>query len=119
MTSPAPRRKLEHLSTDPDGTTRYLHPHGYVIERQRRTWSERTGRIQGSADWPAPLIWWTVFFHIAKRASMLEGRPAAFREWISEKHAADAQDFDTLRGARAWCDEHPRDGWAQPPAAGA
>jgi hypothetical protein len=103
----AERKALRRL-----GDSTYLHPHGYVIERQRRTWNERVGRMRGQADTPPPLFWWTVSFHVAKRASMVEGRPAAFLSLVSEKRENRPQDFDTLRDARAWCDENPREGWS-------
>jgi hypothetical protein len=53
-------RRVPHKT---DGSC-YLHPNGYVLERHRRTWSERTGRMQGTGP-PPPLWWWTATHHIA------------------------------------------------------
>lgn len=104
------RSTLTRLPAGIDGS-RYLHPNGYIIERQRRTWSERTGRINGQADHPPPMHWWSVYNHIARRRSMLAGRPAAFLGLASVRPQPGGRDFDTLRDARAWCDANPREGW--------
>lgn len=101
--------RLRRLPRDDEDQPRYLHPHGYIIERQRRTWSER-GREPGRYhDPPPPLYWWMVYHHIARRRSMLEGRPLAFLCLFSERERP--IEFPALRDARAWCDGHPREGW--------
>lgn len=102
------RRQLTRLPRNDEGEPRYFHPHGYVIEKQRRTWSERVGAMRGQAG-TIPLRWWTVHHHIAKRRAMLEGRPDLFLTVVSERYGT--RDFDTLGDARAWCDENPREGW--------
>ncbi len=93
------------------GGSRYFHPHGYIIERERRGWSERTGRVNGQADHPGPMTWWNVYKHVARRRSILEGKRPEFLGVRSESDPYAASECATLREARAWCDTHPRDGW--------
>jgi hypothetical protein len=84
----------------------YFHPNGYVIERERRTWSERTGRSHGQADHPGPSYWWEVWQHKANSPLGLrhhKGGLAAMRHRVGE--------HESLAKAREWCDEHPRLLW--------
>lgn len=82
---------------------RYLHPNGYVIERARRTWSER-GREPGRHhDPPPPLTWWDVYEHCGSDGV---GR---YHPWACKPRTVASA--DRLRDARRWCDEHPRGGW--------
>jgi hypothetical protein len=104
------RRKLTRLPADEtDGCgSRYLHPHGYVICRRKRTWSERGGPRGASSNIP-PMVWWEVYEHVSQTAS------SRFRPWVHKKHSAASA--ATLRDARHWCDENPRDGWSARTAA--
>lgn len=106
------RQRLTRLPrTEFEDQPRYFHPNGYVIARERRTWSER-GRTPGRHHDPPPaLYWWRVQYHVALRRDLLANRPAKFLEMVSEKYADRAKDFGTLGEARAWCDEHTREGW--------
>jgi hypothetical protein len=89
---------------------RYFHPNGYVIERNKRSWSERVGRQHGQADHASPMYWWEVRPHVARRRSVLDGkRLPEFLAVASYKERE--RDFATLTDARQWCDEHPRNGW--------
>lgn len=109
---PVLRHSLERLSPSVDGLSRYLHPHGYVIEHTRRSWSER-GRPTGRSghDPASPLYWWTVWNHLARRRPDFDERPDAFRAAVSDKPLPSGREFPTLADAREWCDEHPREGW--------
>lgn len=105
------RQRLRRLEPD-FGMSRYLHPHGYLIIREKRTWSERTGRVNGQADWAPPMYWWRVHHHAAKRRSMFDNPKFGPGLLLRESETHPSRDFDTLGEARAWCDEHPREGWA-------
>lgn len=105
------RWPLTRLPATPFGLSCYFHPNGYVIECQKRGWSER-GRPTGRHHDPPPALYtWTVYNHIALRRSMLEGRPPKFLAATSDKPQPGGRDFDTLREARAWCDANVREGW--------
>lgn len=109
---PTQRLALKRLPrTEYEDQPRYFHPNGYVIERCKRSWSERVGRMHGQADHASPMYWWEVWNHIARRRAIAEGRPLAFFAQVSVKPDAKRGDFELLADARAWCDEHPREGW--------
>lgn len=97
--------RLRRLPRDEDGQPRYLHPYGYVIVRYRRSWSER-GREPGRTghDPAPPLYWWEVYEHVSSSADLDRFHPQAHK---GRTRAA----AETLREARAWCDERPRRGW--------
>lgn len=80
------------LSKLPEGDgmfvlSRYRHPNGYVIERERRSWSERNGNQVGGG---CPLFSWNVYED--------RGGEAGNR----------LNDFARLSEARAWCDSRGR-----------
>jgi hypothetical protein len=105
------RKPLTRLSREEWEGPRYFHPNGYVIERERRTWSER-GREPGRHHDPPPaLYWWSVYNHVGLRRSILAGKGPGFLGCVSDRPQPHGRDFDTLREARSWCDEHSREGW--------
>lgn len=78
-----------------EGESRYRHPAGYLIVSARRTWSERVGAMRGQAG-SIPLTWWEVYrWHSKVRE---EAQPIGRR----------LLECETLREARAWCDEQER-----------
>lgn len=99
------RRPLKRLPRDEEGSSQYLHPNGYVIVAARRTWSERVGAMRGQAG-GVPLTWWAVYNHAGHTSDAIP----RLHPWAYSAQAH-RSDHDTLRAARAWCDEHPREGW--------
>ena len=63
----------------------YVHPAGFVIRKWKRTWSERVGAMRG-ASLASPLVAWEIH-----------------RKGVHPRRVINA--FETLREARAWCDE--------------
>jgi hypothetical protein len=96
------RSRIERLPQSADGESRYLHPGGYVIESQRRTWSER-GRPTGRSghDPAPPLTWWAIY----RAAGDPDTHGTRYRR--GAHFGGEAQTCDTLREAREWCDRHP------------
>lgn len=78
------RHRLKRWPRNADGLSRYRHPGGYVINQRKRDWDLR-GLTRGAAHQYSPLYWWEV-----KKLFAISKAP---------------QNFDTLREARAWCDE--------------
>jgi hypothetical protein len=104
-TAPRPTQ-LQRLPRDDDGFSRYLHPHGYVIVANRRTWSERVGALRGQAG-GVPLTWWEVYRHLGTADDV------GTRYHAGAHYGRTLDSFDTLRDAREWCDCHPRNGWEE------
>jgi hypothetical protein len=91
MSQPATDRlKLKRVKSFYDDEPRYWHPNGWVIYRCTRDWSLR-GMTRGASHQWSPKHWWEV---------KLKASTSRRRE-----------QFDTLRDARAWCDEHSH-GWS-------
>lgn len=77
-----------------DGS-RYFHPNGYIIDHERRSWSERNGNQVGGGT---PLWWWAVRPANEAGDEVAEDQPG----WSPY-----GRECDTLAEARAWCDERP------------
>lgn len=101
----AERRALKRLPADetPGCGSRYFHPHGYVICQRKRTWSERVGAMRG-ANIAGALVWWEIHPHVSACGDTERFLLFAHRS----SYVATA---DTLRSARQWCDDNPRQGW--------
>lgn len=86
----------------PYGDTIYGHPNGYVIVKERRTYSQR-GIERGTR--PDALESWEVYFH----ASPSRESAPRFWPWARQRMATQA---DSLREAAEWCHANPRSDWS-------
>lgn len=100
------KRPLTRLPRDDEGHSRYFHPHGYVIVQDHRDWNLR-GLTRGAQHQWAPKVWWEVYEHVALTREAAE----RYRPWVYLPKGRRGDSHLTLRDARAWCDEHPREGW--------
>jgi hypothetical protein len=84
---PTERKPLSRAKPGIDGERRYHHPNGYVIRREVRDWDARSTGPGGRSGNDGPKVSWVVHRSFTSP-----------RRWL--------ESFDTLRAARAWCDEH-------------
>jgi hypothetical protein len=95
MANVTARQKLVKLPPTSAGLPRYGHPNGFVIERERRSWSERNGNQVGGG---VPLHWWGV--HNSTPLNSEKFKPyGTLRRALGDT-------FETLAEAREWCDRN-------------